>query len=260
METKQCPFCSEEILAAAKKCKHCGTWLEEPKQKSQRPIKTQTVNQLPGWITALGVYPKEGIKFNNYFTLAWGGIIYIVMTFISFGVVVSSEFESTSFVWINLAALPLYLLLLWNLKVAAEDNGVDLNVFKYWIWSIVGYYILDIIPEGLDIDLIIACLNKALSISLLVGYLIYGIKLMKEKEFKIVGLAFIVYIVGNIVSVLILFTSDYPEDWVGTMLFINAATISLTVLAMLPVIYSYLSAPVEEPNEANNEDEKSIIS
>lgn len=30
METniKQCPYCGEEILIAAKKCKHCGEWLE----------------------------------------------------------------------------------------------------------------------------------------------------------------------------------------------------------------------------------------
>lgn len=28
-ETKNCPYCGEEILAGAKKCKHCGEWLEE---------------------------------------------------------------------------------------------------------------------------------------------------------------------------------------------------------------------------------------
>ena len=32
-ETKNCPFCGEEILAIAKKCKHCGEWLD------QQPVK-----------------------------------------------------------------------------------------------------------------------------------------------------------------------------------------------------------------------------
>lgn len=27
--TKNCPFCGEEIMATAKKCKHCGEWLNK---------------------------------------------------------------------------------------------------------------------------------------------------------------------------------------------------------------------------------------
>ena len=37
-ETKICPYCGEEILAGAKKCKHCGEWLEEePKPVTVKP-------------------------------------------------------------------------------------------------------------------------------------------------------------------------------------------------------------------------------
>ena len=33
--TKRCPYCGEEILAVAKKCKHCGDWLDENAQVSE---------------------------------------------------------------------------------------------------------------------------------------------------------------------------------------------------------------------------------
>ena len=38
-ETKQCPYCGEEILIAAKKCKHCGEWLT-----SEVPLTGQSGN------------------------------------------------------------------------------------------------------------------------------------------------------------------------------------------------------------------------
>jgi len=53
-ETKRCPYCAEEILAAAKKCKHCGSMLidfeSEPTQEYITPSSTQvrtgqTLNQ-----------------------------------------------------------------------------------------------------------------------------------------------------------------------------------------------------------------------
>ncbi|MDE7369893.1 MAG: zinc ribbon domain-containing protein [Muribaculaceae bacterium] len=34
MDKKQCPYCGEEIMATAKKCRFCGEWLEEQKSDS----------------------------------------------------------------------------------------------------------------------------------------------------------------------------------------------------------------------------------
>lgn len=36
-ETKKCPYCGEEILAVAKKCKHCGTWLDGSAEPTSNP-------------------------------------------------------------------------------------------------------------------------------------------------------------------------------------------------------------------------------
>jgi uncharacterized protein (DUF983 family) len=35
--TKRCPFCAEEILAVAKKCKHCGSMLDESAAAPSKP-------------------------------------------------------------------------------------------------------------------------------------------------------------------------------------------------------------------------------
>lgn len=44
-ETKVCPYCGEEILAVAKKCKHCGEWLDKPKQPQKScPVCGETID------------------------------------------------------------------------------------------------------------------------------------------------------------------------------------------------------------------------
>ena len=43
-ETKRCPYCGEEILAIAKKCKHCGSWLEEVPNNNPHPVSNRDVS------------------------------------------------------------------------------------------------------------------------------------------------------------------------------------------------------------------------
>lgn len=47
-ETKRCPYCGEEIFAVAKKCKHCGEWMEqkEPeKEKKACPVCGELIDE-----------------------------------------------------------------------------------------------------------------------------------------------------------------------------------------------------------------------
>jgi TM2 domain-containing membrane protein YozV len=48
---KNCPYCGEEILTAAQKCKHCGEFLDE-KLRQERNTVAQTIVQpvkIPKW-------------------------------------------------------------------------------------------------------------------------------------------------------------------------------------------------------------------
>jgi hypothetical protein len=56
METKKCPFCAEEILREARKCKHCGEFLNAASEISQQaPIVIEATGK--GWklVKAFGV-------------------------------------------------------------------------------------------------------------------------------------------------------------------------------------------------------------
>lgn len=41
-EVIACPYCGKEILAVAKKCKHCGEWLEQPQTQHREPQPKQS--------------------------------------------------------------------------------------------------------------------------------------------------------------------------------------------------------------------------
>ncbi len=87
-ETKKCPFCGEEILVAAKKCKHCGEWLDkvESNETKDCPICGETISansatcehcgesllnkkETPGKNANTEKFPDELKKFN------WGAFL-----------------------------------------------------------------------------------------------------------------------------------------------------------------------------------------
>lgn len=54
-ETKPCPYCGEDIMATAKKCRHCGEWLDDSKSKSPKSEKNPFKKSRKNKILLIGV-------------------------------------------------------------------------------------------------------------------------------------------------------------------------------------------------------------
>jgi hypothetical protein len=82
-ETKRCPYCGEEIMAAAKKCKYCGEWLVKdvpddvvpPAPQEQKPTPAITKDATPfflfafGWFLLVVVLPIAVVLFVAHVTV-----------------------------------------------------------------------------------------------------------------------------------------------------------------------------------------------
>lgn len=92
-ETKKCPFCSEEILITAKKCKHCGEWLEISQQRKGTDWSEK------GSAEARSVTKGLKQKEQDDFSQGCFGIIGIVLSIV-IGTFISSTFNSPKAGWI----------------------------------------------------------------------------------------------------------------------------------------------------------------
>lgn len=78
-ETKQCPYCGCEIMAVAKKCKHCGEWLDKT-ESSENVCLNQThtaIHSQPAEVPANQTNIQKSNQLNLIFAL--NGFIIIVL-------------------------------------------------------------------------------------------------------------------------------------------------------------------------------------
>lgn len=108
MATKKCPYCSEEILITAKKCKHCGEWLEEKPQQEKNSFEERRSSIARG--VTKGLKDKE-LHDNN---IGCGGLIALVVA-VFVGVWVSDTFNSSIAGW-TLGLIFFIVLMIWISK------------------------------------------------------------------------------------------------------------------------------------------------
>ena len=92
-ETKKCPYCSEQILRTAKKCKHCGEWLEVTDERKGSDWTER--GSVDARAVTRGIKQKEQDDFNQ------GCLIFFILVgSIIAGVWISNTFNSGTAGWI----------------------------------------------------------------------------------------------------------------------------------------------------------------
>ena len=82
--TVECPFCAEEILPKAKKCKHCGEVLDAAMRRADEALNASR-NAAPVYMNAGGGGGAAAAPGPAYQLRPWGHFVHIVLSLLTVG-------------------------------------------------------------------------------------------------------------------------------------------------------------------------------
>lgn len=210
METKQCPYCGEEIMKAAKKCRHCGEWLPVEQTKTA-PSNTQIQSQVN--------VAKDWKELPNAGMLQLACWITWALEFIS--TIQNYDSKLDSFLgsilqffadnipdWIILIALGImWFILIMGLRTYCQIRNIGKMPFIALVCLMVGAYLITLTGCFVeDEDLALLCLILfafPLIVALSILELIIGIKLHKSDSTRRLGVWFMIYAIIPIVAMIV---------------------------------------------------------
>lgn len=267
METKKCPYCSEEILLDAKKCKHCNEWIvkDEEVDITQKNIEKKIAKQdyklliilcyvamffaLVNTGHDLGIHGLEDVNTDigsgKSRIFKWIlGVITIIPEWIAILI------DTILWVILILGIRKLY----QGLNKTMKIPFVSLSIFE----SILGFIslIASLLIENEDNEIYLAFIGFAFLV--LIPYFIImivtGVKLRKHNDFNnfpVVGLSFILYPI--FILVLSIISANYKDDF-----FISFISNSLMFLVSLYPLFKIRDLFIEVSSTDTVDEEKCV--
>ena len=207
---KNCPYCGEEIMATAQKCRHCGEWLPM-EQQIGKPFPNNNISTQTNAADSRKELPNAGmLQLACWITMALEVIATIQgydIKFNFFGGSILQFFADNIPDWIVVIALGvLWCILIMGLRTYCQIRHIGKMPFIALVCMMIGAYFLSLIEcfvedESVILGLLLFLLPFVITGSIL--EFIIGIKLHKSDFTRRLGVWFMICATIPLVSMIV---------------------------------------------------------